>query len=349
MKTPAAILNELHKPLELDEVEIPALKYGQVLTQVDVTRICGTQVGEIDGFKGPDRFLPHLLGHEGGGRVLETGPGVRHVKKDDHVVLHWRPSQGIQCEPPQYKRGTQKVNAGWVTTFNRYAIVSENRLTVIPNDIDDELAALMADTLTTGFGLINNDAKVKIGESVVVFGSGGIGQGAILGAKLAGAHPIVAIDLFDNKLEAAKKHGATHAINAHAVDNVEDWVRSIVGGAGADVVIDGTGNAKVIETCYSLTQPKGRCVLFGVMPSEKRVNIHTLPLHHGKILTGVEGGQSQPHLDIPRYLRMIEAGLFDTKDFVSHRGQLEDVNDLIGKMRNGEVLHAVMRLEGGAN
>jgi len=265
MKTPAAILAELHKPLELDEVEIPKLDYGQVLTQVEVSRICGTQVGEIDGFKGPDHFLPHLLGHEGGGVALETGPGVRHIKQGDRVVLHWRPSTGIQSVTPTYERHGQKVNAGWVTTFNRYAVVSENRLTPVPKTVDFELASLMADTLTSGFGIINNDAKVRIGESVVIFGCGGIGLGVVLGARLAGACPLIGVDLYPHKLEKARQHGATHTINSKESD-VAQVVHSLVGSQGADVVIDGTGNSKVIELAYELTHPHGRCILFGVYP-----------------------------------------------------------------------------------
>src|SRR5262249_4900024 len=157
---------------------------------------CGSQIGEIDGVKGPDRFLPHLLGHEGGGIVLEVGPEVRQVKAGDRVVLHWRPGMGIEARPPVYDWNGRKVNAGFVTTFNRYAVISENRVTVVPPDTDYEVCCLLADTLTTGFGVIDNDAQVKIGEAVVVIGVGGIGLGTVLGAKLAGAYPIIAVDLY---------------------------------------------------------------------------------------------------------------------------------------------------------
>ncbi|MDD5262508.1 MAG: zinc-binding dehydrogenase [Methylacidiphilales bacterium] len=344
MKTSAAILVEQHKPLVLDEVEVPALQTGQVLVQVKTSRICGSQLGEIDGVKGPDRFLPHLLGHEGGGIVLETGPDVTRVKAGDSVVLHWRPGAGLQVKAPVYQWGSRKVSAGWVTTFNEFAVVAENRLTSIPKNLDFEIAALLADTLTTGFGVINNDARVKIGESVVLFGCGGIGLGAILGAKLAGAYPIIAVDLFEHKLNKAREYGATHVINSSKTDAAAA-VREIVGGQGADVVIDGTGQARIIEMAYLLTQPKGRCVLFGVMPHDKSVTLHTLPLHFGKILTGSEGGGSQPHLDIPRLVRMIQDGRFDPKGFISHRVKLSEINETIQKMRSGEVIHAIIHFD----
>ena len=344
MKTPAAILVEQRKPLVLDEVEIPALAVGQVLVDIKTSRICGSQIGEIDGVKGPDKFLPHLLGHEGAGVVLEVGPEVKHVKVGDHVVLHWRPGAGLQIKPPVYRWRGAACNAGWLTTFNKLAVVVENRLTPIPKDFDMEIAPLLADTLTTGFGVVNNDAQVKIGESFVIFGAGGIGLGAILGARLAGAHPIVAIDLHDHKLDKAREVGATHTINAKAGDTAAA-VREIVGSHGADVVVDGTGSPQVIETCYQLTNNKGRCVLFGVMPHDKRVTIHTLPLHFGKVLTGSEGGGSQPHIDIPRQVRMMQDGRFDPRGFISHRLKLDGINEAIAAMRSGEVIHAIIHFD----
>src|SRR5271165_813980 len=129
MKIKAAILESLGAPLVLDEVEIPALECGQVLVRIHSSGICGAQLGEIAGAKGADNFLPHLLGHEGGGVVLDIGPGVTHIRKGDHVVMHWRKGAGIHAQTPKYAWGDRSVNSGWVTTFNECAIISENRLT----------------------------------------------------------------------------------------------------------------------------------------------------------------------------------------------------------------------------
>jgi S-(hydroxymethyl)glutathione dehydrogenase/alcohol dehydrogenase len=340
MKTPAAILTELRTPLEIDEVEIPALSYGQVLVELGVTRICGSQIGEIDGVKGPDRWLPHLLGHEAGGTVLETGACVKTVKEGDQVVLHWRPGSGIQADPPKYSWNGKTVNAGWITTFNKFAVISENRLTPVPKGTSMEICALLADTLTTGFGLVNNDAHVKIGESIVIIGCGGIGLGVTLGAHLAGAHPVIVADLQPHKLEMATQFGATHTINCTETDLTEAVMEIL--GEKPDIVVDGTGNAKVIETAYELTNDRGRTVLFGVMHHKDRVRLHTLPLHFDKILTGSVGGDSLPAFDIPRYIRMMEDGRFDPAQFVSHRMPLEDINDGIQKMKDGEVIHAMV-------
>ncbi|MFM8887652.1 MAG: zinc-binding dehydrogenase [Chthoniobacterales bacterium] len=341
MKTPAAILVEQRKPLVIDEVEVPALKRGQVLVEIHATRVCGSQIGEIDGVKGPDKFLPHLLGHEAGATVLEVGADVTHVAPGDRVVCHWRPGAGIDGGVSVYKWNGRDVNAGPITTFQKYAVISENRLTKVPSDTDFELCCLLADTLTTGFGIINNDAKVKAGESAVIFGIGGIGLGVVLGAKLAGANPIIGVDLHDHKLVTAAEYGLTHQINASR-ENAADRVKEILGGL-ADVTIDGTGNPKVIETAYDLAKLRGgRCVLFGVMPSDQRVSIQTLPLHFGRTLTGSESGQSQPEKDIPSILALLRETNASCREFISHRDLLGGVNAVIGRMKNGEVSHAIL-------
>ena len=341
MKTPAAILVEQRKQLVIDEVEVPALKRGQVLVEIHATRLCGSQIGEIDGVKGPDRFLPHLLGHEAGAIVLEVGPEVTHVAPGDRVVCHWRPGAGIDAGGSVYDWNGTKVNAGAITTFQKYALISENRLTKVPADTDFELCCLLADTLTTGFGIINNDAKVKAGESVVIFGVGGIGLGVVLGAKLAGANPIIGIDVHDHKLTKAAQHGLTHTINA-ARENATERVQEILGGL-ADVVIDGTGNPAVIESAYELTRLRGgRCVLFGVLPRDKKISIQTLALHFGRTLTGSEGGQSRPHEDIPKILEQMRMGLLDVSDVINRRGSIAEVENVIEDMRRGDVIHAIL-------
>ena len=345
MKTAAAILVEQRQPLVVDEVGLPALSHGQVLVDIKVSRICGSQIGEIDGVKGPDRFLPHLLGHEGGGIVQEVGPEVKHVKPGDRVVMHWRPGRGIEARPAVYDWNGKKANAGFLTTFNQLGVVSENRLTVVPLDTDFELCCLLADTLTTGFGVINNDAEVKIGESVVVIGCGGIGLGTVLGAKLAGAYPLIAVDLYDHKLQMAAKYGATHLINSAKEDFVEATLR-ILNQARPDVIVDGSGNPQVLEKAFGLLSNSGRCIGVGVMPHDRKLSLNTLPLHLGKTLKGSHGGDSQPAEDIPRIVRMIKGGAFDPAAFVSHRVGLSDINDAIAKMRSGEVIHAMIHFDG---
>ena len=334
----AAILVQQNAPLTIADIDIPSeLQCGQVLVKVVCSGICGSQLGEIDGVKGPDHYIPHLLGHEGGGIVVDTGPGVSTVAKGDHVVLHWRKGDGIESATPTYRWGDRIVNAGWVTTFNEYAVISENRLTTIPEDIDLEIAALMGCAVTTGLGVINNNAGLKIGESIIILGAGGVGLNVIQGAAMVSAYPIVAVDLYDNKLELATRFGATHLINSRE-KNTKKEISNIFGPEGADVVVDNTGVVEMIHLAYEFTAAQGRTLLVGVPRKGDNIAIYSLPLHFGKILTGSHGGESEPAIDIPRYLNLYKAGRLRLKELITDRFAFKDINRAIQKMRNGEII-----------
>jgi S-(hydroxymethyl)glutathione dehydrogenase/alcohol dehydrogenase len=338
-----AILAQSREPLIVDEIALPdALGVGQVLVKVLYSTICGAQLNEIAAAKGPDKFLPHLLGHEASAQVIETGLGVTTVKPGDTVVLHWRPSQGIQCQPPAYQWRGKKLNAGWVTTFNDYAVVSENRMTVISPNYNLREAPLLGCAVTTAAGVINNDANVKIGESVVIFGVGGVGLNVVQFAVLAGANPIVAVDLVDAKLDMARARGATHTLNPTRVGDLDAEIRKIVGDKGPDKVIETTGAKTVIELAYNLTHADGTCVLVGV-PSEK-VTIYTLPIHFNKVLTGSHGGDAVPHVDIPRLIRLVEAGRLSFDGLITHEFPLDEINAALDVVRSGTAGRVVLRV-----
>jgi S-(hydroxymethyl)glutathione dehydrogenase/alcohol dehydrogenase len=336
MKALAAILVEQKAPLVLEEIEIPRLALGQVLVKVLASGICGSQIGEIDGVKGPDRFLPHLLGHEGTGIVLECGEGVATVQRGDKVVLHWRKGAGLESTTPTYNSRIGPIRAGWVTTFNEYAVVSENRVTAIAKDFDADAAALLGCAVTTGFGVINNDAQLKIGQSIAVFGAGGVGLNIVQGAALVAANPIIAVDLYDNRLTLAQSLGATHTVNSAKTDP-EREIRSLAGSAGVDAAVDTTGNVKVIEMAYRLTGAWGRTVLVGVPPRESTAAIDTFPLHFERTLTGSHGGGGRPEVDIPNYVRLAMAGKLDLSPCIGKRYRLTQINQAIEDMRSGAI------------
>lgn len=336
-KMKAAILVSQNKPLVIDHVELPReLAYGQVLVKVSYSGICGSQIGEINGVKGEDQYLPHLLGHEGSGVVLEIGPGVQCVKPDDHVVLHWRKGNGIDAAPPVYLWKGKLLNAGFVTTFNEYAIVSENRITPIPKEFDLKIATLFGCAITTGLGVINNNAHLKIGESIVIFGAGGIGLNVVQGAAMTSAYPIIAVDIYDNKLKMAKMFGATYLINSRKKD-VKDEILKIVSSDGADVTVDNTGNVEVIQLAYELTQPRGRTILVGVPKKGANTSLYTLPLHFGKIITGSHGGESNPSIDIPKYICLYQAGKLKLNELITDTFTLDEINKAIDLMRKGQI------------
>ncbi len=333
----AAILVDQHRELAVEPVTLPErLDIGQVLVKIHYSGVCGSQLGEIDGVKGEDPYLPHLLGHEGAGTVLEVGPGVRHVRPGDPVVMHWRRGLGLESRPPVYAWGGRRLNAGWVTTWSELAVVSENRLTVIAGDFDPAHAALFGCPVTTGLGVVIRKARLTPGESIVVFGAGGVGLAVFQGAALVSAHPIVAIDLFEHKLALARELGATHAFDA-GESGLAEKIRAVVGASGADVVVDNTGRVEVIEQAYELAGPRGRVVLVGVPPAERKAAIHTLPLHFGKILTGSHGGEARPEIDIPRYLGLCRAGKLRVGEMITDRFPLTEVNVAIDRLRRGDV------------
>ena len=338
----SAILVESKKPLVVAETDLPAkLEFGQVLVKVCYSSICGAQINEIDAVKGPDKFLPHFLGHEGSGIVEKIGEGVTTVKPGDHVVLHWRKSSGIQSATPKYYWNGKKVNAGWVTTFNEKAVVSENRLTVIPKDFDMRTASLLGCSVTTGFGVVNNDAQIKIGQSVLIFGIGGVGLNIAQAASMVSAYPIIGVDLHEHKINMGKKFGLSHGIIANS-KNLKDEIYNIVNQKVVDTVFETTGNSKVIEQAYELTNPEGKTILVGV-PRDK-ISIYSLPLHFNKVLKGSHGGGSIPDIDIPRYIRLIKNKKMTLENLITQEFNLSEINKALDLCRSGKAGRVVIKL-----
>ena len=338
----SAVLTRSKKPLIIADIDLPKkLEFGQVLVKISYSGICGAQINEIDAIKGPDKFLPHLLGHEGSGIVEKIGEGVTTLKPGDHVVLHWRKSAGIESATPRYFCKGKKVNAGWVTTFNEKAIVSENRLTKIPNNFDMRIAPLFGCSVTSGFGVVNNDANIKIGQSVLIFGVGGVGLNVVQAASMVSANPIIGVDLYKHKIDMGKKFGLTHGITAN-LSNLKNKIYNIVGEKGVDVVIETTGNPKVIEQAYGLTASDGKTILVGV-PNDK-ISIYSLPLHFKKKLTGSHGGDSVPDIDIPRYIRLINQKKMSLKNIITHEFKLTEINNAINMFRTGKAGRIIIKM-----
>lgn len=342
----AAVLEQLNQPLAIHDLEIPPLDVGQVLVRVHCSGICGAQLGEQAGVKGPDKYLPHLMGHEGAGVVDHIGQGVRSVKPGDHVVLHWRKGLGIESRVPRYSRQNDgsSVGAGSVTTFNEYAVVSENRLTAIGPDIPFEIAALMGCAVTTGLGVVTNEARVRIGESVIVLGCGGVGLNVIQAARLVSANPVVAVDLNKEKAIAAIRAGADIGIFAESEEDRRAQIAESLP-AGADVVIDTTGNPDVIRLAWELTAGNGRLCLVAQVRHDRTIALQTLPMHSGKTLIASDGGRTDPGVDIPRYLGLYRAGKLKLDHLITHRAPLSGVNMLLDQIRAGKVSRAVITME----
>jgi S-(hydroxymethyl)glutathione dehydrogenase / alcohol dehydrogenase len=331
----AAVLVQQRMPLELCELDLPTLEVGQVLVKVAHSAICGKQIDEITGRQGDDKFLPHLLGHEGSGDVVEIGPGVSKVKPGQRVVMHWVKGSGIDSAPPRFQHRGRAISAGWVTTFSDYTIAAENRLPPVSGDVPGGVLALFGCAVTTGLGIVFNNAKLSPGQSLAVFGVGGVGLNVVQGGALINAYPIVALDRTEEKLEYARKFGATHTINVDKDDPVQA-LRELSKGSGFDAVVDTTGINRVREIAYDSTHPKtGTTVLSGVPFAGDRLTIDSFPLHMGRRLVGSHGGETVPDRDIPRYVELYKQGRLKLDELITDRVPLNDINRAVNLLRNG--------------
>lgn len=339
----AAILTKQNSPLAVDQVDIPALDVGQVLVKVEYSGICGKQLEEINGKRGADPYLPHLLGHEGAGVVSDIGPGVTKVSAGDHVVLHWMKGSGINSSPPRFSRDGSTISAGWVTTFSEYTIVSENRVTPIAKDVPLEAASLLGCAVTTGLGIVLNNANLKPGQSIAIFGVGGVGLNVVQGATLVNAHPIVAIDIHQSKLATAKEFGASHTVVSSGQDLLPQ-LKELSGPGGFDAAVDVTGNNAVRQLAYNATSNTGITIFAGVPDQADQISIDSFPLHFGRKLLGSHGGDTNPDVDIPRYIELYRLGRLKLDEQITHRYTLDDINDAVGVVQSGEAARCVVKM-----
>jgi S-(hydroxymethyl)glutathione dehydrogenase / alcohol dehydrogenase len=344
----AAILTRVGFPLEVDDVEPLPLEYGQVLVKVLCASICGRQLGEITGSKGYDPYLPHLMGHEGCGEVLEIGPGVSHVSSGDRVVMHWRKGSGIEAKPPKYRWKDKMIGGGPVTTFSEQSVVSENRLTKVPKDTPTWLASLLGCALTTGIGLVGNEAKLRIGESVAVMGCGGVGLSVVMAASMMSAYPIVATDTKQPRLDLAMRLGATHTILSNPAINWSS-LREISGKYGVDLVVECTGVPEMINGGYSLTAPGGRMVLVGQPPAGDSVTFYDFANNYkGKRVFDSQGGLTIPEIDIPRYVALYKLGRMPLAELlVGPTAPLESINQAIALAKEGTAGRIMLGMPNG--
>jgi len=326
-----AILEQTNHPLIIDQVQFfGPLLLGQVLVQINYSGICGKQIEEIKGTAGKDPYLPHMLGHEGSGVIIDIGPGVTKVTPGDHVVLHWLKGSGLDAQTPFYTRKNgERINAGWITTFNEYGVVSENRITKIPFNFDLSIACLLGCAVTTGLGVIFNEANVRPAESVSIFGCGGVGLCSIQGAHNLHAYPIIAIDKNSKNLILAQKMGATHTFNSTTAD-IPTEIKKVTKNKGTYHSIITAAYPDVIETAALSTSAPGNIFIVGVPAKDATVTINALDIHRRKVFTGSYGGGCFPDRDIPRYITLYQQGHLQLKELITTIISLKDINECTG-------------------
>jgi len=353
----AAVCYEFGKPLVVEEVDIDPPQKGEVKVRIAATAICHSDIHLIRGELG--RRLPIVPGHESAGYIEELGEGVTSVEPGDTVVLSLIISCGrcMQCVTGRShlcenrwpipresrlhnKKGEDLIHMARTASLAEYAIVHESQVVKIPKEMPLDRAALLACGVITGFGAVVNRAQVEAMSSVVVVGTGGVGLNSIQGAALSGAYPIIAVDLSDSKLEAARAFGATHTVKADAEDAV-DSVKGLTSGRGADYVFVTVGSTAAVQQGISMSGTRGMTVVVGLAPMGETI---TLPpfLPGERTLTSTTMGTTRLSVDVPKLVTLYQAGYLKLDELITGRYPLEQVNEAIESVEKGEALRNVI-------
>ncbi len=344
MRTEAAVLVELNQPLLSLTLDLPELRPGQVLVDVAYSGVCHSQLHEVRGRRGPDRFLPHTLGHEGSGTVTAVGPGVAKVRPGDRVVLTWIKGDGADVPSVSYGSELGRVNSGAISTFMRRTVTCENRVVPVPAEMPLREAALLGCALPTGAGVVTNTANPPAGSALVVFGAGGIGLSAVMAARLHGVGTLIAVDVVEQKLADARRFGATHTVNACHCDPVAA-ILELTGGRGADFAVEAAGRRETMEAAFRCVRDKGGlCVLAGNLPHGEQISLNPFDLIRGKRIVGTWGGDTVPDRDLPRYARLFLDGKLPLADLISREYPLSGANAALDDLEGGRVARALINM-----
>jgi S-(hydroxymethyl)glutathione dehydrogenase/alcohol dehydrogenase len=342
----AAVLVETGAPLRvLDRIEAPAPGPGQVAVRLAFSGVCHSQVMEARGHRGPDKYLPHLLGHEGSGVVTGIGQGVTKVSPGDRVLLTWIKGFGLDAPGARYRHGDTMLNAGAVTTFNTHAVVAENRVVPLPAGVPMDLAVLFGCALPTGAGMVSHELDVPAGGTAAVFGLGGIGSAALLALAAMNLSRLIAVDVQPAKLALARDLGATDVIDAGA-ENPVAAIRALTGGAGVDRAVEAAGRADTIEQAFESVRRFGGLAVFASHPpAGARVSLDPFELICGKLLRGSWGGATRPDDDVPRWAALYRDGALKLEKLLGRRYALEDINDALDDLEAGRALRPIIVLD----
>jgi S-(hydroxymethyl)glutathione dehydrogenase / alcohol dehydrogenase len=366
MKTRAAVFREPHRPFQVETLDLEPPRAGEVLVRVAAAGVCHSDWHLMTGAtKHP---VPVVPGHEGAGVVEAVGPGVTRVKPGDHVALNWAPNCGgcFYCLNDQPSLCAAYVGPLWngtlmdgstrlsqggnpvyhfsgLSCFADYAVVPQESCVPLSKEVPLPIAALIGCAVTTGVGAVLNTARVRPGSSVAVFGAGGVGLSVILGARLAGAVHIIAVDRTEAKLEIARSFGATDALLGGP--DTADAIRRLTEGRGADYVFEAVGIPALQEQAFDAVRPGGTLVLAGIAPMGSSTNLPGAVLtRQEKTVTGCYYGSANPARDFPRYAKLYLRGRLDLGRLVSRTYRLEQINEAYADMLAGATARGVIVL-----
>lgn len=340
----AAVLFKTGEPLRIiDNLVAPTLIRGQIKVAIIYTGVCHSQLMEVKGLRGEDKYLPHLLGHEAVAKVKEIGPQVSKVAVGDIVVLGWIKGDGIDASGGIYTYNGTKINAGSVTTFSEESIVSENRVVKLPQGMPLQLAILLGCALPTGVGLVLNQLKPKEGTNIAVFGLGGIGLSALITTTLFKPNTLIAVDIEAEKLELAKALGATHCFNANSPTYLEE-IKELTAG-GCDYTVEAGGTCRSIEAAFEVTKEQGGECIFASHPKEgEKISLEPHAFHRGKKISGSWGGNSNPDSDIPKLVNLYKEHNLPLDKLLSASYQLDDINNALNDLDERKITRALISI-----
>lgn len=355
----AAVCYEFGKPLVVEEVTLDPPQTGEVKVKIAACAICHSDILWVRGAWGGSP--PIVAGHEAAGIVEEVGAGVTAVQPGDHVVVSLIRSCGdcfyctlgrpYNCETQfpldrerriHNGRGEPLLQGLRTAAFAEYTVVDQSQVVKIPNDVPLESASLLACGVITGLGAVVNTVQVETGSSVAVIGVGGVGLNCVQGALLSGATKIIAVDLLDSKLEAAREFGATHTVNGRNEDPI-GAVQRLTNGRGADYAFIAVGSSTAIKQGSEMVRKGGTAVIVG-MPANEDVNVglNAHNLTYGRTVTGSNMGSTRPSVNIPQLVELYQQGRLKLDELITKRYPLEKINEAIEAVERGEALRNVI-------
>ena len=363
----AAVAWGPNQKLIIEDIDVMPPKAGEVLVRNIATGVCHTDAYTLSGADSEGKF-PCILGHEGGGIVEQVGDGVHSVAVGDHVIPLYTPECGeckfcvsgktnlcqkIRATQGQglmpdgtvrfYKDGQPIYHYMGTSTFSEYTVLPEISLAKINPEADLKEVCLLGCGVTTGMGAVMNTAKVQPGDSVAIFGLGGIGLSAVIGAAMAKASRIIAIDVNETKFELAKELGATDCINPKNIEgSIQDYIVSLTDG-GVDFSFECIGNVNVMRSALECCHKGwGESIIIGVAGAGEEISTRPFQLVTGRVWRGTAFGGVKGRSELPNYVERYMAGEFQLNDFITHTMSLDNINDAFDLMHEGKSIRSVI-------
>ena len=339
----AAVLFKINRQLKVTNLKIPKLQEGQILVKIFYSGICRSQIMEIFGGRDNKKWLPHLLGHEASGQVVQVGKNVKKVKPGDNVILTWIKSIGFEAKSPTFFYKNKKINAGKVTTFSNYSIVSENRVVKKPKNLNFKDAIFFGCAFLTGAGMVFNEIKVSKNDNIVLIGLGAVGLSILLALVKKKVRNIAVIDNNDTKLILAKKLGVKYLFNSLSSFR-KKGIHKIFK-KGVDICFESAGSTKTIEFGMEIINKKG-VIHFASHPDEKKfISIKPHDLIEGKKISGSWGGNSKPDRDISRFYSILKTNKLRLKELYNKIYNLNEINLAVSEFKKNLVFRPIIKMD----